>query len=160
MNEMTQVQVRNAAEDLIATLEAEAGALQRAETELRKRMQAEIEVLARRRVFAYRRTRLMTLLVRASTRADEGDYAVSQRRAVSEALGWDGETEANQKILDELARVGEAVRGATHGDAPPGDIVSVRDALSTFEQWFEALHGKSFYALFDQYVSEAPVVDF
>jgi hypothetical protein len=32
--------------------------------------------------------------------------------------------------------------------------------LEAFEAWFEGAHGKSFYALFDQYVPEVPVVDF
>jgi hypothetical protein len=42
------------------------------------------------------------------------------------------------------------------GEAPP----AVAPELEAFEAWFEGAHGKSFYALFDQYVSEVPVVDF
>ena len=44
--------------------------------------------------------------------------------------------------------------------AEAGSGAVVLDELERFETWFEGAHGKSFYALFDQYVPEVPVVDF
>jgi len=53
-------------------------------------------------------------------------------------------------------RLGARLAYAADGEAPP----AVAPELEAFEAWFEGAHGKSFYALFDQYVSEVPVVDF
>ena len=81
------------------------------------------------------------------------------RQAVSDELGWTGTSEAYDAILTRLRPVARAVwqcACSVDGGVPP----TVTTELEAFETWFEGAHGKPFYALFDQYVPEVPVVDF
>ena len=83
----------------------------------------------------------------------------AQRQAVRDELGWTGKSDAYDAILVRLQPVALAVwqwACAVDGETPP----AVAPELEAFETWFEGAHGKSFYALFDQYVPEVPVVDF
>lgn len=143
---------------LVASFADRAAAAQAAEHELRERLNAAIAAAARERVFAFRRTRL----IRALAGAADGDVEAArsaQRRAVSAEIGWSGEGKSEAEILDRLVPVADAVRACACGS----DGVTHDDAarlLGEFEAWFEQAHGKPFYALFDQYVSEVPVVDF
>jgi glutamate dehydrogenase len=72
---------------------------------------------------------------------------------------WTGASEAYEAILTRLQPVGVAVRDHLYGEegSEPPDV---KAELEAFEAWFEGAHGKSFYALFDQYFAEVPVVDF
>ena len=146
---------------LLTAFEAAAKNAQAAEEELRKSMTAQIARLERQRAFAFRRTRLVRIL---ATHAGEPgskqeEMWQAQRRAVREELGLSSASEAHEAILARLQPVGGAVSQcicAVEGSAPS----SVLAELEAFEAWFESAHGKSFYALFDQYYPEVPVVDF
>jgi hypothetical protein len=46
------------------------------------------------------------------------------------------------------------------GEERHGTKAAVQEELAAFEAWFEGVHGTPFYALFDQYFPEVPVVDF
>jgi hypothetical protein len=146
---------------LIAAFEASAKAAQTAEDELRKAMAEEVRRLERQRAFAFRRTRLVRILANHVGTADSKPEEVwqAQRRAVGDELGWTGASEAHEAILVRLQPVGAAVRDHLCGEdgSEPADVKS---ELEAFEGWFEGAHGKSFYALFDQYFPEVPVVDF
>jgi hypothetical protein len=145
---------------LLADFENEARKAQQIENELRKRLTEEIGRLERRRAFAFRRTQLMRLLAGAAVGADSEEAAISaQRRAVREELGWSSEGPAYSRILDRLQPVGGAVWQCARGERA-GEAAAVYAELEAFEAWFENEHSKSFYALFDQYVPEVPVVDF
>jgi hypothetical protein len=156
---------------LVAEFETAAKATRAAEEELRKRLTEQIASIERQRAFAFRRTRLVRSLASAvqaePAKLDaEGDAAEAeakvwsaQRRAVRDELGWTGESKAYDAILDQLQPVGRAVWQCSCS-AEAGSGAVVLDELEKFETWFEAAHGKSFYALFDQYVPEVPVVDF
>jgi hypothetical protein len=156
---------------LVAEFETAAKATRAAEEELRKRLTEQIASIERQRAFAFRRTRLVRSLASA-LEADaakpegEGDEAEieakiwsAQRRAVRDELGWTRESEAYDAILAQLQPVGHAVWQCVRSSEPGAGAV-VLDELEKFENGFEAAHGKSFYALFDQYVPEVPVVDF
>lgn len=156
---------------LVAEFETAAKATRAAEEELRKRLTEQIASIERQRAFAFRRTRLVRSLasaVQAETAKPEGEGDAAeteakvwsaQRRAVSDELGWTGESQAYDAILAQLQPVGRAVWQCSCS-AEPGSGAVVLDELEKFETWFEGAHGKSFYALFDQYVPEVPVVDF
>jgi hypothetical protein len=149
-----------AAATLVAEYEAAAKTVQQAEEALRKRLTQEIVHLERQRAFAFRRTRLIRTLADAAAGVEAEDVAAAaQRRAVCEELGWSGESEAQGEILDRLQAVGRAVWQCTCGvdDATPSGVAA---ELARFEAWFEGARGKPFYALFDQYAPEVPVVDF
>jgi hypothetical protein len=150
-----------AAMALVAQFESAAKTAQFAEAELRKRVAEQIGRLERQRAFAFRRTRLVRTLANSAGAQDSQPEQVwaAQRQAVSDELGWTGKSDAYDAILVQLQPVALAVwqcACAADGEAPP----AVAPELETFEAWFEGAHGKSFYALFDQYVSEVPVVDF
>jgi hypothetical protein len=145
---------------LVAEFEAAAKTAQQAEEALRKRLTQEVAQLERQRAFAFRRTRLIRVLATTAAAADAEAAAVAaQRRAVHDELGWGGESEAHAAILDRLEAVGRAVWACTSA-AGEGTAVAVTAQLEQFEAWFEATRGKPFYALFDQYYPEVPVVDF
>jgi len=149
-----------AAAALVAEFEAAAKKTQQAEEALRKRMAREIADLERQRAFAFRRARLIRALAAAGAGAEQEEAAAAaQRRAVSELIGWSDASEARDAILDRLGPVGRIVWLCACG-AEEGTPASAAAALQEFEAWFEGAHGKPFYALFDQYVPEVPVVDF
>ncbi len=173
---------------LVAEFEAAAKNAQTAEAQLRKTMAEQIGRLERQRHFAFRRTRLIRTLAAvadqpapeaepeaepeteseseapskspAEPRSDPAAIWAEQRRAVRDELGWTGQSKAHDAILAQLEPVGLAVwqcASATETAAASG----VQAELEKFETWFEEAHGgASFYALFDQYVQEVPVVDF
>lgn len=150
-----------AATALVAEFEAAAKTAQVVEEELRKEMTQRIARLERQRAFAFRRTRLIrTLAINTGPETQEFDKAWSvQRQAVRDELGWTGPSEAYDAILTRLLPVGRSVWQCVcpiQSEEPP----AVAQELEAFEAWFEGAHGKSFYALFDQYVPEVPVVDF
>ena len=156
---------------LVAEFESAAKATRAAEEELRKRLTEQIASIERQRAFAFRRTRLVRCLaaaVEADTAKPEAQVGEAeieakvwsgQRRAVRDELGWTGESQAYDAILAQLQPVGRAVWQCACSSEPGAGAV-VLDELEKFETWFEAAHGKSFYALFDEYVPEVPVVDF
>jgi hypothetical protein len=157
-----------AAVALVAEFEAAAKTAQIAETELRKTMAEQIGRLERQRAFAFRRTRLIRTLAAAAGTADveETDEAEArpiiwkrQQLAVRDELGWTDESKSYDAIIVQLQPVGLAVwQCACSAEAAASSHVQAE--LEKFETWFEAEHGKSFYALFDQYSPQVPVVDF
>jgi hypothetical protein len=150
-----------AAVALVAQFESAAKTAQVAEAELRKRMTEQVALAERQRAFAFRRTRLIrTLAGSAGAQAAEPEQVWgAQRQSVRDELGWTGKSDAYDAILARLQPVALAVwkcACAVDGETRP----AVAPELEAFEAWFEGAHGKSFYALFDQYVPEVPVVDF
>ena len=148
-----------AAMALVAEFEAAAKTAQAAEAELRKRVAEQVGRLERQRAFAFRRTRLIrTLATSANVGAEASEPEQvwgAQRQAVRDELGWTEPSDNYDAILVRRQPVWQCACAAD-GEAPP----AVAPELEAFEAWFEGAHGKSFYALFDQYVSEVPVVDF
>ena len=150
-----------AATALVAEFESAAKTAQAAEAEVCKQMAEQVALAERRRAFAFRRTRLIrTLAGGAGAAASEPEQVWSvQRQAVRDELGWTASSDAYDAIMVRLQPVALAVwkcACVADGEASP----AVAPELEAFEAWFEGAHGKSFYALFDQYVTEVPVVDF
>jgi hypothetical protein len=146
---------------LVAQFESAAKTAQVAEAELRNRMAEQIGRLERQRAFAFRRTRLIRTLANSvgAEVAEPEQVWGAQRQAVRDELGWTEQSDVYDAILVRLQPVALAVwkcACTADAEAPP----AVAPELEAFETWFEGAHGKSFYALFDQYVSEVPVVDF
>ena len=147
---------------LLATYEAAAQSAQAAETDLRKRMAAEVARLERQRAFAFRRVGLVRALAQHAGAADAPaeEAWLAQRHAVRNKLGWREPSEAHDRILAHLEPAARAVRACVHGSGEDDAAASVQEELAAFETWFEGAHGTPFYALFDQYFPEVPVVDF
>jgi hypothetical protein len=155
-----------AATALLATYEAAAKSAQAAEESLRKTMAAEVARLERQRAFAFRRTRLVRALARhaGAIDANPDEAWLAQRQAVRGELGWDEPSDAHDAILTRLEPVAGAVRRCVHAAESEGEgggpAAAVKEELAAFEAWYERERGAPFYALFDQYFPEVPVVDF
>ena len=152
-----------AATALLARYEAAARTAQSAEQELRTRMAAEVARLERQRAFAFRRTRLVRTLAQHEHPADTKPEAAwqAQRQAVRDELGWSEPSDAHDAILTRLEPVARAVRLCVTAEGNGAEpAAAVQEELAAFEAWFEGERGTSFYALFDQYFPEVPVVDF
>lgn len=151
--------MRASAAGIVAEFEAAARMAKQSEEEVRKKLAAEIAGIERKRQFAFRRANLVRTLAVAAVREETEDAAHSaQRQAVCAELGWGEPSEAQSSILQRMAPLTQAVWQCTRDDA--ADRQAIRFELEAFEAWFEGSHGRSFYALFDQYVPEVPVVDF
>ncbi len=145
---------------LLGQFEAAAEAAQETEIALRKKLADEVARLERERTFAFRRVRLVrTLLNAAEVHDTEFDALMAERRAVCNELDWNGETEMQSAILDRLQPVAASIWKSTCADSAQ-DAAAITQELQAFETWHEATYGKSFYALFDRYVPQVPVVDF
>ena len=141
-------------ESSVSLFDRAAEAARVAEAAYRKTAAAETARLERERVTAFRRARLVRMLEESASGAETSEEAVKRQRArLCREFGWSGEAAGEQAALDRIAPVCAALvakDGAT-------DLASL---LKDFETWFEADRGVSFYALFDVYVQETPVVDF
>ena len=145
---------------LLGQFEAAAETAQEAEIAVRKKMADEVARLERERTFAFRRVRLVrTLLNAAEVHDTETEALMAERRAVCNELDWNGETEMQSTILDRLQPVALGIWKCTCTDTEQGSA-EITQELRDFETWHETAYGKSFYALFDRYVPQVPVVDF
>ena len=128
-----------------------------AESAYRKSAAAEIARHEAARVTAFRRVRLLRLLEQAAATSDDPAEAIAaQKRRLCQELGWSGDLPAETAVLDRLQPVCHAVSDYRASD---GDQ-RLKQSLTDFETWFETERRAPFYALFDQYVQETPVVDF
>lgn len=131
-----------------------ADAAKAAEMAYRKAAATEIARLEKERVTAFRRVRLVRLLDDAARGADAIDEAVKRQwMRLCQEFGWNGEAAGEKAVFERLQPVCAALSGE-------GDGKDIAAELASFEAWFEADRGVSFYALFDIYVQETPVVDF
>ncbi len=145
---------------LLSRFENAASTAQEAEAALRKAMAVEIARAEREREIAFRRTRLIRLLVSSAAGFESGDEAVSaQCAAVREEFGWHGESDAHKSIVEAMRPLARAVWQCVR-ETNTGSAEAVTAELEKFEAWFQVERGAPFYVLFDQYVPEAPLVDF
>jgi hypothetical protein len=77
---------------------------------------------------------------------------------VRDELGWTGESQAYDAILAQLQPVDGGVAMLPARREPPPEPSFWTS--SRVRNLVRGAHGKSFYALFDEYVPEVPVVDF
>jgi hypothetical protein len=152
--------MNGAAEALLSGFESAARTAQEAETAFRKTVAAQIARLEREREIAFRRTRLIRLLAGAAAGFAKEDEAVgAQSLALAEEFGWAAGSEAHKAILEEMKPLAVAIWQCVC-ETETGAAEAVGVELANFEAWFEATRGSPFYALFDQYVPEVPLVDF
>jgi hypothetical protein len=145
---------------IVAQFESAAKEAHRAEMELRKQLAEQLSRLERERAFAFRRSAFVRLLATSATsQQNEDEAAAAQGRAVAEELGWDGKSKAHEAILEEIKPLGGMIWRLLQdkGEESGSDVAA---KLAQFEVWFQEKHGTPFYTLFDQYVPEAPLVDF
>ncbi len=150
--------VNHAPETITTAFERAAVQAKHAEDIYRKQAATEIARLEAERLRAFRRVRLISILESAARATATGeDIYATQHRRLCHDLGWSGQSEAQVEVLDRLYDVCRAVQPQA---APATATDTVQARLEVFEQWFLAHRKASFYALFDIYVQETPVVDF
>jgi hypothetical protein len=157
------------AQPLLDSLKAVADRAAMAETAFRRDSAQRIKALERERAFAFRKLNLMRAVAAAVAAPEKDDEAIAVGvAALKDELGWVGTSEARAAVLDRFTEVARAVRAAVvpqdperdpevDAGSPPPDPLA---ALESFETWYAGTHPVSFWALFEQYVRENPLVDF
>lgn len=146
----------------LTTLEAAASAADAEERSFRRETAARIETLERARTFAFRRLNVLRAMAEAASRApDSATSIAAQLSLIRDRLGWAGaDGETPRAILDQLTPLAACVDAGVR----TGTAASVTDDLSAelarFESWYSERFGNEFWALFDRYSPETPVVDF
>lgn len=147
-------------EDVIERLTEAANAARLAEDAYRREAAVRIDALARERTFAFRRLNLVRRLFTAVEGQEEPEgRAAAARAALRAAIGWAEEDERRRVILDRFQPILDRIAGVPAEDETLAEA-PLPDLIRAFESWFEQETGNPFYALFDVYVPETPVVDF
>jgi hypothetical protein len=141
-------------------LDAAARRAEAAEATYRREAAQRIAALETARAFAFRRLNWMKMVADAIAAAEDEDNAVAHARAALQSrLGWNEADEAHEDVLGRFAPVARAIYVALM----PTDSEESKDvqaALATFESWYQQTYGRSFWVLFEHYISETPLVDF
>ena len=145
----------------LEALKQAADRAERVEAGFRREVADRTRILEQERAFAFRRLNLMRSVAEVIASAESEDSAVARGISIVRTkLGWSGESEARSEVLSRFAPVARAVFAnlASPGAEPPtADVVK---ELSEFESWYTTSHERPFWALFDHYIPETPVVDF
>ena len=143
-------------------LQAAAHDAEAAEAAFRRNAAARIAALEQERAFAFRRVNFMRAVAEAVASVEDEDAAVAHASAALRArLGWSSDSEARSSVVARFAPVAEALFLALPSEAdPPASPADVRAALASFEAWYAETHTKPFWALFEHYIPETPLVDF
>jgi hypothetical protein len=131
-----------------------------AEVAFRREAALRVAALERERAHAFRRLNLMRAVASAVAAAEDEAAAVASALGVlREKLDWSDDSEPRQAVLSRFAPVAGALFAAAAPEepAPPAEV---ERALAAFEAWYAETRGASFWALFEAYLRETPVVDF
>ena len=141
-------------------LAAAAQEAQVAETAFRRGVSTRIAELERDRSFAFRRVNLMKEVAAAISPAeDEGTAVAYGCAALRVRLGWEEDSEARAAVLAHFAAVPQAMFAAIAPDERDEEP-DIGSALAEFETWYARTHTVPFWALFEHYMPQTPLVDF
>jgi hypothetical protein len=146
----------------LTTLEAAARDADAEERSYRREAAARIETLERARTFAFRRLNVLRAMAEAASRApDPATSIVAQLGLLRDRLGWAGaEGETPRAVLDQLAPLAACVDAGVRAGTAASVTEDLAAELGRFERWYSERFGNEFWALFDRYSPETPVVDF
>ena len=133
-----------------------------AENEFRRDTALRMKAMEDERAFAFRRYNLMRAVASAVASAENEESAIAGATAILRSkLSWSSDSEARSAVLSHFTPVAQAAFASltpVEGkDAPRPDVLA---ALGDFERWYAAAHASPFWALFENYMPETPVVDF
>jgi hypothetical protein len=143
-------------------LQAAADDAEAAEAAFRRNAAARIAALEQERAYAFRRVNFLRAIADAvSVAEDEETAAAHANAALRTRLGWTSDSKARSAVLTHFAPVAAAIflAYAAEADREAGRA-DVRAALASFEAWYAETHAKPFWALFEHYIPETPLVDF
>jgi hypothetical protein len=145
----------------LSTLEAGAHAADADETAFRREAAARIDSLERARTFAFRRLNVLRAMADAARQAPDPEVSVAaQLDLIRERIGWSGvEGETPRTVLERLSTLAACIDAEVRANAaaPAGEPCA---ELASFEGWYAERFGSPFWAVFDRYSTETPVVDF
>ena len=146
---------------LAEALQAAADRAAEAETSFRRESTQRIATLARERSFAYRKLNLVRAVAGAVVMAENEDAVAGLAGAVlRREFGWSSDSDARAAVLDRFAPVALAIFRSFVSPEKDSGCADVLAALAAFEAWYAETHSGPFWALFDHYVPETPVIDF
>jgi hypothetical protein len=143
-------------------LQAAAADAEAAEAAFRRNAAARIAALEQERAFAFRRVNFLRAIADAVFGAEDEQAAAAHASAALRArFGWTSDSEARSAVLMHFAPVATSIFLAQACDAgEESGQADVRAALAFFEAWYAETHEKPFWALFEHYIPETPLVDF
>jgi hypothetical protein len=146
----------------LTTLEAAARDADAEERSYRREAAARIETLERARTFAFRRLNVLRAMAEAASRAPDPATSIgAQLGLLRDRLGWAGaEGETPRAVLDQLAPLAACVDAGVRAGTAASVTEDLAAELGRFERWYSERFGNEFWALFDRYSPETPVVDF
>jgi len=161
----------NAAETLIARLQADCTAAETAERSVRANVDAQIKAAEQARAFAWRRLNALTDMARVAAREPDPEAAIEgQLVALFREIGWveDGLAELGegaQPLIERLRPVAEALHAQAHPlpedkEQNPAAAIDPLAAFRAFETWYESERGQPFLQVFERYVPPTPLVEF
>jgi hypothetical protein len=149
------------------SLKAAADAATVAEDKFRREIASRAKALEIERAFAFRRLNMMRAIAEVVAGAEAEEIAVAAATAVLRAkLGWGSDSEARDLVISRFAPVAQAMFASLSPEiaapvdkpaAPPPDVIGT---LAEFERWYCETHSGPFWVLFENYMTETPVVDF
>jgi hypothetical protein len=139
-----------------------------AEEKFRREIASRTKALETERAFAFRRLNTMRAIAEVVAGAEAEEIAVAAATAVLRAkLGWGTDSEARDLVISRFVPVAQAMFAspspqiaAPAGDEPPPAPPDVIGTLAEFERWYDETHSGPFWVLFENYMTETPVVDF
>lgn len=148
----------------LQTLKTAADHASAAEGTFHREVAERIKKLEQERAFAFRRLNLMQSIAQAVATTEEQAVAVANGLALLRSdLGWDGDSDSHNIVVSRFAPVVEAVfanltppNEDTGTQIPDTEVIK---SLAEFEHWYLTSHATPFWALFDQYVPELPLVE-
>ena len=145
----------------LGALQAAAHDAEAAEAAFRRNAAARIAALEQEGAFAFRRVNFLRAIADAVSGAEDEQAAAAHANAALHArLGWTSDSEARSAVVARFAPVAEALFLALPSEADRPAPADVRAALASFETWYAETHERPFWALFEHYVPETPLVDF
>ena len=149
-------------------LKAAADQSSTAEDAFRREVAERTKAMANERAFAFRRLNLMRAIAEGVSSAESEEIAVAAATAVLRVkLGWSEHSEPRDEVVSRFAPVAvamfaslspeDAAAATANEDAPEPNVL---DELGAFERWYAETHTGPFWALFENYMPETPVVDF
>jgi len=136
-----------------------------AEALFRSQIAERLKILECERAFAHRRVNLMRSLIEAAAGTEDRETMMANvTTALRTRLGWEDDSEARATVISRFAPVAVALceslspRDESSNDETISSHVAAE--LTAFEAWYAETHPVSFWALFENYMPETPLVDF
>lgn len=147
-------------ETFLTRLAHAASVADKAESDFRESYAVRLAALERDRVLANRRHHFMRTLAAAVEGADDQAGAIGAgARVLAEEIGLDPSNDGHRAVVERFALVSDAVDTLLNCEGEP-DHGAVIAELETFEAWYLARTGQPFFALYDVYTPQTPVVDY